>query len=285
MNRSAIGLAPTSSWIQFGIAVAAVVGLYAPVVPSMVTEWAEQPSLSHGFAIPLIAAYLIWRRRDQIAGELFGSSPLGLPLAVLGLSMQVVGTLGGEPFLARLSLPITLLGTVLFLGGPGVTRHLWMGIAYLTFMVPLPFVILKPLTYQSQLFDATVTAQVLPWLGVPVLRDGIFLHLANMTLEVAPDCSSVPTIAALVALGGAYAQLAPRPTWVRVVLILLAAPLGLSANIVRIILTAWSAHYFGRIALDNVIHKFNGTTVFLITVVLLVVLDRLLLRVAARRMR
>lgn len=285
MNGSAVRLNGVAAWMPLAIAVAAVFGIYAPAVPAMVAEWAEFPSLSHGFAIPIIAAYLIWGRRERIVTEPLGSSSLGVPLVVLGLTMLVVGSLGGESFFARVSLPVTLLGAVLFLAGPGVTRHVWMGLAYLLFMVPLPFMVLKPLTYKSQLFDATVTAQVLPWLGVPVLQEGVFLHLANMTLEVAPDCSSIPAIAALAALGAAYAQMNPRPSWIRVVLILAAVPLGLGSNIVRIILTAMSAYYFGRIALDNVIHKFNGTTVFLATVVLLIVLDVVLLRLAAKRMR
>ena len=265
-------------WAWLGLGVAGVFVVYAPVVPSMVAEWVEFPSLSHGFAIPLIAAFLVWGRRARIAAERVGTSAIGIPLVALGLMLLVVGSLGGESFLARVSLPLTLLGTVLYLAGPGVTRHVWAGIAYLIFMVPLPFVILKPLTYQSQLFDATLTARALPWLGVPVLQEGIFLHLPNISLEVAPDCSSVPAIAALAALGAAYAQLKPRPAWIRVLLVVAAVPLGLGSNLARIILTALSAYHFGRAALDNVVHMFNGTTVFLATVALLVVLDTVLLR-------
>ena len=148
--------------------------------------------------------------------------------------------------------------------------------------IPLPYLTLRALTYQSRLFDAGITAQALGWLGVPVLRDGVMLHLPNMTLEVADDCSSVPAIAALLALGAAYAQMQPRPTWIRVLLTISAAPLGLLSNIVRLILTSISAYYFGPIALHNVIHKFNGTSVFLATVLLLVLLDTLLVRVRAR---
>lgn len=285
MNATTLRLDTVRPWAPFGIGAAAVLGIYAPVVPAMVGEWAAFPSLSHGFAIPLIAAYLVWGRRAQIAKEAVTSSAVGLPVVMLGLTLLAVGSMSGESFLARLSLPVMLLGTVLFLAGPGVARHVWMGIAYLLFMVPLPYVTLKAFTYQSQLFDAGVTAEALGLLGVPVLREGILLHLPNMTLEVAPDCSSVPAIAALGALGAAYAQMKPRATWIRVVLILAAAPLGLGSNIVRIVVTALSAYYFGRIALDNAIHQANGTTVFLATVGLLIALDAALRRLAARKER
>jgi exosortase len=273
---------PRLAWLALGVTVLGALVLYAPLVAGMAAEWSEFPSLSHGFAVPVISAYLLWRRRDSLAKLPIEGSILGLPLIVFALAMLVVGSMGGEPFVARLSLPLVLFGAVLFLMGGAVTRHAWVAIAYLAFMIPLPYLTLRALTYQSRLFDAGITAQALGWLGIPVLRDGVMLHLPNMTLEVADDCSSVPAIAALLALGAAYAQMQSRPTWVRALLTISAAPLGLLSNIIRLILTSVSAYYFGPIALNNVIHKFNGTSVFLATVLLLVLLDTLLVRVRAR---
>jgi len=270
------------AWLALGVTVLGVLVLYAPLVAGMAAEWSEFPSLSHGFAVPVISAYLLWRRRHFLAQAPIEGSILGLPLIVFALAMLVVGSLGGEPFVARLSLPLVLFGAVLFLMGGQVTRQSWVAIAYLAFMVPLPYLTLRALTYQSRLFDAGITAQALGWLGVPVLRDGVMLHLPNMTLEVADDCSSVPAIAALLALGAAYSQMQSRPTWIRVLLTISAAPLGLLSNIIRLILTSISVYYFGPIALNNVVHKFNGTSVFLATVLLLVLLDTLLVRVRAR---
>jgi exosortase len=265
-------------WLALGFATAAALALYAPVIAGMASDWIEFPSLSHGFAVPLISAYLLWNRRHLLAEAPVQGSIVGLPVVVLALGMLVIGSLGGESFIARLSLPIALLGAVLFLLGTRVVRHAWVALAYLVFMIPLPYLTLKALTYQSRLFDAGLTATALGWLGVPVLRDGVMLQLPNMMLEVADECSSIPAIAALLALGAAYSQLQARPTWIRAVLTLAAAPLGLLSNIIRLILTSLGAYYFGPIALNNVIHKFNGTTVFLATVVLLVVLDALLTR-------
>ena len=279
------GVRPVNSrwaWLALGVTVLGALVLYAPLVAGMAAEWSEFPSLSHGFAVPVISAYLLWRRRDSLAQLPIEGSILGLPLIVFALAMLVIGSLGGEPFVARLSLPLVLFGAVWFLMGGPVTRQAWVAIAYLAFMIPLPYLTLRALTYQSRLFDAGITAQALGWLGIPVLRDGVMLHLPNMTLEVADDCSSVPAIAALLALGAAYSQVQSRPTWIRALLTISAAPLGLLSNIIRLILTSISAYYFGPIALNNVIHKFNGTSVFLATVLLLVLLDMLLVRVRAR---
>ena len=268
------------TWVPLGVAMVSTLGLYVPVLLGMAADWARFPSQSHGFAVPAIAAYLIWMRRGPIASAALDGSraaaPAGVAALIAALGALVIGSLTGETFLARASLPVALLAIALFVGGPGVLRHAWIGLAYLFFMVPLPYLALKTLTYQSRLFDASTTATALRALGVPVLQDGVMLHLANMTLEVADECSSVPAIAALIALGVAYAQLHPPPTWVRVALALSAAPLGLAANILRLILTSLAAYTLGPIALSNVIHRFGGTTVFLATILLLLLVDRVL---------
>ena len=64
------------------------------------------------------------------------------------------------------------------------------------------------------------------------------LHLPNMVLEVADVCSSIPAIAALLALGVAYAAMIRRPAMVRVLLIVATLPLAIGSNIIRITTTA-----------------------------------------------
>src|SRR5258708_6169176 len=95
------------------------------------------------------------------------AAPAGVAALIAALGALVIGSLTGETFLARASLPVALLGVALFVGGPGVLRHAWIGLAYLFFMVPLPYLTLKTLTYQSRLFDASATAAALRALGVP----------------------------------------------------------------------------------------------------------------------
>jgi exosortase len=255
-----------------------VLGLYAPLAPGLVQEWVEFPTLSHGFAIPFIAAYLIWSRRDRLGDTPIDPSLWGLPILVLGLGTFAVGRAVDEVFIARASLPVTLLGLVMLLAGLRVTKRVWFGIAYLAFMVPLPYLTLKMLTTRSRILDATVSTHLLGWLGVPVYRDGVVLHLPNVVLEVADDCSSIPAIAALLALGAVYACLVERPLVARAALILTTAPLAIGANMIRITFTAAAAYYLGLWTLGSFYHKFSGTVNFLLTFWLLVLLDTALVR-------
>jgi exosortase len=246
----------------------------------MASEWAEFPSLSHGFAIPIIAGYLLWQRRQLIAAEQWAPSVTGFALLVPALTLLAAGSVGGETFVARVSLPIALLGIVFTLGGVGLARRVAPGIAYLFLMIPLPYMTVTVLTYHVQLLDATISSAALRWLGVPVLREGVLLHLPNITLEVAEVCSSVQGIVALLALGVAYGQVGGRAPWARAFLAISTIPLGLASNAFRITLTALAAFILGPIALNNLIHRFSGTTVFLLTLFLLIGLDFLLARLS-----
>ncbi|HXG02279.1 MAG TPA: exosortase/archaeosortase family protein [Candidatus Binatia bacterium] len=277
-----ITLAAPRAWLWLAPPAALALALYAPLVPDLAREWSEFPSLSHGFAIPLIAAYLAWIRRDRLARTPVRPSLLGLPLLVAGLAALVIGVLGQEPFVARLSLPLTLGGLVWFVAGGAVARLLWVPIAYLFFMVPLPWSTLKLVMYQSRLLDAAVSAELVRWLGVPVFRDGFMLHLPALTLEVADDCSSIPAIAALLSLGVAYAYFSPRPAAYRGLLIAATLPIAIFSNIVRITTTVAAAYYLGPWTLHTVYHQFNGTVNFLLTFLFLMAFDTALLRALGR---
>jgi exosortase len=279
LARSDAGISMEGTWLPTSVATIAILLLYMPLFPDLIREWASFPSLSHGFAVPLIAGYLIWTRRQQIANTTAIPSWPWLPLVMVSLALFVAGTRGGEPFLARVSLPITLLGGIALISGWTVAGQMMAGITYLFFMIPLPYVTLKVLTDQMRLFDAGVTAGILSWIGVPVLQEGYFLHLPNMTLEVADVCSSIPAIVSFLALAAAYGYVNRRRPMAVAILILSAVPFGILSNIIRITVTAAGVYIIGPIAIHNVIHMWNGLTVFLMTLALLIALDAALQRI------
>ena len=274
---------PRAMWAWFLPPWIAALALYAPLLPGLVSEWSEFPSLSHGFAIPFIAAYLIWARREEIHARVLAPSAWGFPVLIAGLLVFAVGMRANEPFVARVSLPVTLLGLSLVLAGFAITRYTWAGIVYLLFMIPLPWGTVKQVTYRSRLFDADASAMFLRWMGIPVYHDGVMLHLPNVNLEVADACSSIPAIAALLSLGVAYAAVARRPTWLRITLILATLPLAIGANIVRITSTAAAAYWIGLWTLHTSYHMFNGTVNFLFTFIFLMILDAMLMGLRRRR--
>jgi exosortase len=286
---SGVGATPAiGAWgrrVWVGLPFLAAAALYTPTLIPMVREWAEFPNLSHGFAIPFIAAYLLWARRERLLRSPLTSSPWGTPLLAIGLGALVVGVASAEPFLARVAIVPILIGLTLFLAGAAIARTAAFAIVYLAFMIPPPWSTMKLITYRSRLLDAEVSASALSWLGVPVHREGVLLHLPNITLEVADECSSIPAIAALLALGVAYAAIARRALLARIILVTITLPLAIAANIIRIISVSWAAYGIGPWTLGTTYHMFNGTVNFLFTFCLLIAADALLERLIPVRPR
>lgn len=96
--------------LRLAIATFAILALYAPVFPSLIHDWASAPSLSHGFAIPGLAGYLLWMRRREIVEAAVHPLWHGLPVVAAALTVYVAGMRGAEPFLARVSMPVHAVG-------------------------------------------------------------------------------------------------------------------------------------------------------------------------------
>jgi exosortase len=270
-----------SPWIRFAAGLAAIVALFSPVFRSLADEWSTFPSLSHGFVVPVISAYLVWARRADLARLAPAPSRGGLIVLGSGLLLYAAGTLANEPFASRVAFLISVAGGVLFLGGGPVTRVLGPAVGYLALMIPPPWVTVQGITDRLRLVEATASAWLLPFLGVPVLQEGFLLHLANMTLEVAEVCSSIPAMLSLLALGAAFGYVTRRPLAVHIALIAAAVPLGFISNIARIAMTAAGVHYVGPVVLESLLHTWHGTVVFVMTVGALTLLDTGLMRLRA----
>src|SRR5215471_11623786 len=95
----------------------AIVLVYWPVLRGLVTAWIEDGNYSHGFLIPPLAAYFVWERRDRLQKLPIRPNWFGLVLMLGGILILLVGLLGSELCLSRISLLFLLAGIVQFLFG------------------------------------------------------------------------------------------------------------------------------------------------------------------------
>ncbi len=112
----------------------------------------------------------------------------------------------------RLSMILALASTVYLLLGTEYFKVLWFPLFYLLLMIPAPYtVLIKDLTggHLRYMNDSKHAATILQLLGVPVLVEAYFIHIPNMTLEVADVCSGVSSVFALFALGTVNAYFLP----------------------------------------------------------------------------
>ncbi len=240
--------------------------LYFQVLVDLVEQWWVDPNYSHGFLVPLVTIYLIWRKRDKLRALEKRRSYFGLLILLLGLGIYIVGTAGAEYFSARFSLVIVLFGLVFYLNGSKWAKELLFPIAFLGFMIPIPYVIYYSIAFPMQLFSTKLTQLLLHFIGMPSIRQGNIIHLPNYSLEVVEACSGLRSLVSLLALGAFFAYITFRSNLKRIILFLSVFPIAVGANIFRIFITALGAYVISPKLAEDFLHKLSGLIVFLTAV-------------------
>lgn len=258
------------------VLLAALLGLYYPVLVAMAHDWSTNDNYSHGFFIPLISGYMVFAMKDELRNISLRPANWGLFLLLAGVGQLYIARVGSEYFLQRTSLILVLLGMVIFLLGKAMTRKLLLPIAYLLFMVPLPAIIWNKIAFPMQLFSSAVTEVVVRLIGIPIFREGNVLHLAQTTLEVVDACSGLRSLTTMFALSAALAWFSDATAWKKWVLFLAAAPIAIFANIVRLTGTAGLASVYGEKVAQGFLHEFSGLFTFVFGLMLLILVNKFL---------
>lgn len=247
---------------------------YAPVLLRMGNDWIIDEDMGHGFFVPAVSAYLIWLRRDELLSNSYRPFLPGLILVVIGGLQLMAATLGVELFLARSAFLVSLVGTVLTLGGWKLVRDLGFPLFLLIFMIPLPAIIYNQITFPLQLLASQIAEHTLSAVGIPVLRDGNILELPSQRLSVVEACSGIRSLLSLSFLSLVYGFFFDTKTWMRWVLLVLTVPIAISANAFRVTVTGILSEVNPELA-SGIFHSLEGWVIFMIALVLLVIAHRI----------
>ncbi len=216
---------------------AALLYAFADPLRAMVALWDASPMYSYGYSVPLVSAYLLWTSRARLAAAPAQPSRLAAAAVLLGaVALGSAGAAGGIQVLGQLAFLVALFGVVLGLFGIAVLRISAPALAYLLLMVPIWDGFTEPLHWPFQSQSATLSMTMLRAVGVPVHREGTFLMLPGLTLEVARACSGVNYLIAVIALGIPLAYLHLESTARRIALLVFAAAIAAFANPLRVTL-------------------------------------------------
>jgi exosortase len=238
--------------------------LYWPILPSLVSDWWEDPNYSHGFLVPCFSGFLIWQQREALRKLPLEGSWLGLLVLLTGLGALMLGDIGAEDFLSRSSLIIIIAGLVLFHLGTKVFQLLMFPLGFLFFMVPLPAILFNAVAFPLQTLAAQNAERGLDLLGVPVFRDGNVIHLSDITLGVTEACSGIRSLVSLLALATGWAYTTLPNGWSRLLLVAFAVPITIVANAGRVLVTGLVGQTFGQQYAQGFFHSCSGWVIFLV---------------------
>jgi exosortase len=261
-------------WVALTLLAASFGAVYGQVLVRLAYDWWHDDNYSHGFLIPPLALYLAWDRRDRLTAAIVKPALSGLAVVLAGLAVLVAGRLGAELFLTRVSVIGTLAGSIVFLWGWRRLRVLIFPLAVLLLMIPIPAIVFNQITFPLQLWASRFGEATLTAAGIPVLREGNIIVLANTTLEVAEACSGIRSLVSLLTLGIMLGYFFERRQVARVLLAICTVPVAVIANASRVAATGIAAHYYGPAAAEGVLHTFSGWLVFIVAFCLLFALQR-----------
>lgn len=267
--------APRWWWFPF----AALLVIYLPALIDLVENWYTDANYSHGFLIPVVSGYLLYKKREMLAANVGRVDPAGLWLVILGLGMFIVANGAAEYFTLRFSLVVTLFGLVYFLFGPKMIRCCWFELAFLVFMIPIPYVIYYAATFPMQLMASKITVAILNVLGAGAVRQGNVIHLGGISLEVAEACSGIRSLVSLAALGAIYAYMSLKYGGARTLLFVATAPVAILANVARVFVSAVLAYAASVDVTIEPVHSIMGLIVFVVAFIMLALIAGLLRRV------
>jgi len=264
------------------VAVLALCLLFQNTFAYLYGVW-HREEYSHGFLIPLVSAYLLWQRREQLREAEFHSSWAGVLLALAGLAIYFVGTLASITTIDTYALVIVLMGAALALMGWQAFRIALVPLALLFLMNPIPNFFYYNLSSELQLISSQLGVAFIRLFGVSVFLEGNVIDLGNYKLQVAEACSGLRYLFPLLTLGAIVAYLFRGAAWMRWCLFLSTVPITVLMNSFRIGVIGVLVDRYGIEQAEGFVHQFEGWVIFMACLAVLLLEGWVLLRLSGDR--
>ncbi len=259
-----------------------IVLCYAPVIQNILGQWYKNDDMAHGFFVPLVAGYIIWDKRDALARERAEVNNWGLAVILFGGFLVSLGSVAAEIFTQRVALLVSIYGIVLYLAGARIFRLLLFPLVLLFFMLPIPGVAYKQVTFPLQLLASQLAEHIMELAGFMVLREGNILELAGRQISVVEACSGIRSLFSLTFFSLAYAYVMRSPAWILWVMLAVTIPVAILANASRVALTGILGEYDQQLA-EGLFHSFSGWAIFVFGIAILMVIHAAISRFARKR--
>lgn len=266
-------------WVRVAWFGALIFLCYLPILARLFHQWTVDDDMSHGFFVPVISGYIVWRNRAELLATRPEPTLWGLVLIVWGAVQMIFGLLATELFTSRTAFIITLFGAVLTLGGKPFLKKLAFPLSLLFLMVPIPAVIYNQLTFPLQIIASKFAEWALDVLNIPVLRTGNILDVAGHELSVVEACSGIRSLLTLTFLALVYGYFFEKRLWIRIALFLSVIPVAILANGSRVTITGVLTVVKPELA-EGFFHEATGMFLFFADFAILLLLHQLFVRTA-----
>lgn len=269
---------------QYLVLVALLVVIYWQPSVEMYGNWMMADSYySHGFLVPPISLFFLWRKRHELARVPLGYSAWGYPLVIGAALLLIAGDFLGFRVFAQFSMVPMLFGLSLLFLGREATRVIWFPLAFLVFMVPIPPSLTQSISLKLKLFAAHMAVNMATLLTLPMVQEGSFIHFKGDQLLVGDVCGGLRSLIALFAFGAVMSYISKTRDWARLLLFALSGPIAIISNVFRIFLLCVIGYFWGSEVASGRVHDASGILIFVVAFILFLALEGLFRRLAPAR--
>jgi exosortase len=217
-----------------------LVWAYLPMLRVFADKWLHDPQYSHGFLVPIFSAYLL-RRAWQTGSWISRPQPtIGFGLLLLAFAMRIVA--GSLLFhqLDAASLLLVFVAVSLIVGGKPLLQRTGPAIAYLIFMIPLPYELERNVGQPLKVAATVSSTYLLQTLGQPAIRDGNLILIDEVRLGVVDACSGLKMLVTFAAFSVGAVLLLDRSRFEKLMVLFGIIPIAIASNVLRITVTGLS---------------------------------------------
>jgi exosortase D (VPLPA-CTERM-specific) len=252
------------TWVLVSLVLAIAVGLFYDGLRYVVDTWFGREEYSHGILIPMISAFLIWQKKNELAGIPFKGSWLGLVALVLGLALFFLGEMATLFVIVQYAFLVVLFALVLAIMGPQVFREIQVPLFLLFFTIPLPEFLYNGLSTKLQLISSELGVYFIRAFGISVYLEGNVIDLGSMQLQVVEACNGLRYLFPLMSLAFICAYFYQAALWKRAVIFVSSIPITVLMNSFRIGLIGVTVEYWGKDMAEGFLHDFEGWFIFMV---------------------
>jgi exosortase D (VPLPA-CTERM-specific) len=250
------------SWLPLFVLLVALGVAFFGGLAAMADDWSRE-EYSHGYLIPVIAVFMVWRLRAKLAALEWRGSWAGAAIVAVAMIFLVLGDLSTLYIIIQYAFLLTLAGLVLAFGGWAVLRALSAPMIYLFFMIPLPNFLYNTLSQKLQLLSSALGVSFMRLFNVSVFLEGNVIDLGVFQLQVVDACSGLRYMFPLMSFGFLCAYLFRAPFWQRAVVFLSAIPLTVLMNSFRVGVIGILVDNYGIEQAQGFLHYFEGWVIFM----------------------
>lgn len=253
--------------------------------------WASLVEYRFGWVVVLLTGFLIWERWPTRPSQP-GNRPLWL-VAVLGFVGFIFVLLGeiyrigisrasGQALLLSLGCASFLAAHVVVVGGVSLLRHFLFPLLFFFVAVPIPKILWNPILLGLQELVAVLNVESLQAMGIPCVRRGSVIDLANTSVGVDEACSGIRSLQSTFMAALFIGDLTLKRWSTKTLLLVAGVVLAVIGNWGRSLYLSLSAHRGGADAL-NAVHDSAGWIVLLFTASGVALLSWIMVRIDLAR--